>query len=60
MLAKKPVIPVPKWFWMKKVKRKCLFFLNEQKNKKIIIIVTHDNAIKKYLSKQIVVGEINE
>lgn len=35
-------------------------FLNEQKNKKIIIIVTHDNAIKKYLSKQIVVGEINE
>ena len=45
---------------MKKVKRKCLFFLNEQKNKKIIIIVTHDNAIKKYLSKQIGVGEINE
>ncbi len=41
-------------------KKKMFVFLNEQKNKKIIIIVTHDNAIKKYLSKQIVVGEINE
>ena len=35
-------------------------FLKRTKKQKIIIIVTHDNTIKKYLSKQIVVGEINE